>query len=832
MKKLISTVLKGLVLGMALSLMTGGALAAEKNSAYSPFTASEADWAMEFPAPTTLKLPSFFQNKMLFQQQKPIGVWGVDVPGTEVSVTLASDKLTRTGTAVAGENSYWRVELDPIEASFTSYTLTVSGSAKKTFKEILIGELFVSAGQSNMYFQVNNIMGSKALVNDNTRPNLRLMIMPVNPAENGAKLARPQFDYRNCRWYDGTSKSGISQASGVSYTYARMLYDTLNRDGAEVPVGMIDTAMGSLLIELYLPRQIIETEADVKTAVARLGFYKKIEAVTNDNYLQMSTFYNTKIAPISGFNIRGMIWYQGESNNTYPEDYTVLLNALQRSVSTAFRAEEGTQIPFIYAHIAPHSTLLNQNTLYYPLGFDRWPRINEAMATAWELNPQYSAQVPIYDIPTISNSNAYASSKVDENLRVSSPTTDHPIHPITKQQVGERMAKVALGMIYGYQHEWRAPTVDTVEQNGNKFTVHFNYVGNGLALTSGTEVYGFEVCGENGLFVPARAVISGKDTVTVWSDFLSAPVGVNYAFSAMNNNANLCNSEGLPAVPFRHHDSLSRVTYAFNKDWAACNSTKIWVDSGYFHAWGSIDGFTFKMTNGAVIPMTFRGSDYLDAWQASPIRGGAGTFGEESGSKTEGSASLRLTYEASADGCVGFGPFLQHVSQENNFFTLQYMAFDLKNEDDRAKNVLVQLQTYDGKTYIAAFRNGEKTAVLPAADGDFYTFVTDLRNLTDENGNVCNKSTELIAILSNVKFLQITLEDTLGGSLLFDNFRFGPNKADTAPEQGKAVVPDADDEQVTLPVEKPSFPWPWVAAGAVAVAGAAAWLLTRKKGKK
>ena len=103
MKKTISTILKGLVFAMAISLTATGAAAAEKEPVYSPFTSTEPDWAMEFPAPTTLKLPSFFQNKMLFQQQQPIGVWGVDVPGTEVTVTLASDKLTRTGKAVAGK---------------------------------------------------------------------------------------------------------------------------------------------------------------------------------------------------------------------------------------------------------------------------------------------------------------------------------------------------------------------------------------------------------------------------------------------------------------------------------------------------------------------------------------------------------------------------------------------------------------------------------------------------------------------------------------------------------------------------------------------------------
>lgn len=725
-------------------------------------------------------VPSFFQNGMIFQQKKPIGICGIDNPGTIVNVCMQSINFKRIARTVANlETGYWWVELNALDASFQKYTLEISGSDIKVFDNLLIGELFLAAGQSNMFIPIENSLGGKALAEDNTRENLRMLWMPTNPVDNGSDLSIPQFDYLDCKWFDGTNKNMIESFSAVAYTYARMLYDNLNANGDNVPVGIMDTSMGSLLIEAYMSRNSIERNDEVlKIVKENNNVYKTLENIDKKNLSQISTFFNSKIAPLSVFNIRGILWYQGESNNCYPEEYEILLNALLKDWSQVFRSFE-ENLPFICIHLAPHNTLVQDGNEYTPRNFDAWPRINESIDKVWHQNRKTFIQIPIYDIPTIANSNHYTSDMVEQSLRVISPTSDHPIHPITKQPVGERAAFCTLGLLYGRDYEYNAPVIKSFIQDGSKLIVTFENVGEGLKLITGTNILkGFEICGSNGIYTAAKARIIRKDRVEIWNEFITSPVFCNYAFSAMNCTASLCNSSDIPAVPFRCNKENTR-NFFYNKDWAFCDNIQIWVDSGYYHV-GSLEGLSLKLAYVSNIPMTFQGSDMLDAWEISPICGSVkGELTIDKKKNSNNPINIMLTYESDGSGLVGFGPILQHASQNNSFAFIRYIAFDISNDDNREKSISASTVNYDGEIYKLPFCSGEIKELLPAMDGEFHAFIIDLNKAFDNNEKIFRNSAERNYYFSSIKQLQITINDLEDGAIRFNNFRFGPDDSDT-----------------------------------------------------
>lgn len=768
---------------------------------------------LQLPEATQLIMPSAFGDHMLFQQQKPIGVWGVDVPGTEVQVTLQGNEHSRQGSAVAREDGYWRVELDALDASFERYELTVKGSSLKVYTDVAVGELFLAAGQSNMYLKTNVIIGGAELKSDNKRRNLRMLSMPADPTSNASSLGTPQFSYRGCRWATGIDSASIGDFSAVAYSYARALYDQLNQNGNEVPVGIIDVSMGSLLIEAYLSRRIIEENADVKAALTP-GFYKAESAVTNDFYLQITSFYNAKIAPLSGFALRGFLYYQGESNNAYPDKFGVLLDALIEDWSATFGSPD-KNLPFICVHVAPHNAQVTNGNRYTNLAGEKWAGLNRAIDKVWRNNRDCMAQVPIYDIDPIADSSDYLGHSDPSQRAPLSHGDDHAIHPLQKRPVGERCAEVAMGLIYGKDTAYIAPTVRTVTQEDGKLLVTFDNVGSGLAIGDATgEVHGFEVCGADGVYLAAKSRIVSADTVEVYSDFLSQPTDVRYAFQAVNVTANLCGSGGMPAVPFCFDKSLSDGT----KDWALCDGTKIWVDAGTFFTAVDLSRCTCGVTPLIDLPFTVKGSGYYDAFTAAPISGGKGTFETVQGG-TNGAGCIRYTYAAGEDGTAGFGPVLQYTSQDNTFHRLRYIAFDLANPDDRNKQVSsIRLQDYNGKQYTVSLV-GE--TALPA-DGAFYTFTADLNTLADANGNALSP-TQRKTVLQQIKHLQFTVQDGQAGTLLFDNIRFGSQDSDQLP---------AYLNPTTAPQSSNTLLWVLLAVG-IAVAASAAVLtvvlLVKKK---
>ncbi|MBO7217731.1 MAG: hypothetical protein J6V50_03425, partial [Clostridia bacterium] len=277
----------------------------------------------------------------------------------------------------------------------------------------------------------------------------------------------------------------------------------------------------------------------------------------------MTACYNLKIAPLINLNIAGVIWYQGESNgeSAYKKGfYTNALEVLINDWSIKFGYKSHT-MPFIMAHIAPFGRIT-----------DGVQRVWEDMSDFWIMYKSNVAQIPIYDI-SLEWDYAKFTDWHNEKGNI------HPIHPYTKKPVGVRMAKSAMSLVYGYKHSCTAPTYESYKIIDNYIDIKFSNVCDGLSVKDGTELYGFTICGSDGIYVDAKAKIITKDTVRVWNDNLNTPVSVAYAYLNLPTYANLCSEyNGEPlfmSAPFKT-GRLNNAKHFTNQHWMTCDTDKVY----------------------------------------------------------------------------------------------------------------------------------------------------------------------------------------------------------------------------------------------------------------
>lgn len=609
---------------------------------------------MSGSAMAQIKLPSLFGDHMVLQRGMPLPVWGQDNPNQTVTVTIAG----KTATAQAGSDGKWKAILPSLKAG-GPFELVVSGSGSVTIRDVLVGEVWVAAGQSNMELPLNNTSDSANEVPKANNPQIRWFVQ-------GRRLSNqpeeePIGDWKVCD--PGTAKN----FSATAYYFAKKIHKDL-----KVPVGMIGTYWGGTWIESWMPEEAFETnpsikpllvgwnslslseqkarsglqrmeleikglrltsnnpahqpitllpspsgswssnaqpgsafsfqvdsgvghvKADVQTggwgncttslapddASVDLSAYDFIEfeakgsgkfnvlleqpIITDwDNYgsepfeaaadwksyqipfyslqqsgwgkpmpLQLSAvngfclnacvkpmgmrpvgLFNGMVAPLIPYGMRGAIWYQGETNVGQAENYRKLLPAMIQGWRKSWG--EGN-FPFIIAQLPnwhdPNATPGNG-----------WPELREAQAAA--LDVPHTGLAVLIDV---------GESKA--------------IHPKDKIDVGYRLGLAALHEAYGKKGPYSGPLFDSLKISGKKLIVTFKHADKGLKV-KGDRLVGFEIVGEDNLYVTAQAKISGKEVV-VWSDRVSHPKGTRYAW-ADDPGCNLYNGAGLPAAPFR-----------------------------------------------------------------------------------------------------------------------------------------------------------------------------------------------------------------------------------------------------------------------------------------
>ena len=462
--------------------------------------------AFPFAARAEIKLAAIFGDNMVLQQQLAVPVWGWAAPGANVTVKFAG----QTKSATAGANGQWLVKLGKLTASAQPQNLVVTAGETKTFTNILVGEVWLGSGQSNMEKPIFKQPGQKPCLNAEQElaaanyPNLRIFQIEKMLS------ATPRKDLEKFRGWQECSSNALDSIhfSAALYFFGRELHTNLN-----VPVGLIHSSWGGTRIEPWTPPVGF-------AAVPALAGVRPPDFGTNKiPNTAASVLYNAMIAPITGFALRGAIWYQGESNHG-ETNYDLKMSALVGGWRQVWN--EGP-FPFYFVQIAPFK--YNKNPTNYVADTDPLPRFWVQQARAAR-HIKKTGMIVTTDL-------------VDD-------LTD--IHPRDKATVGHRLALLALDKTYDKEVPSESPAFDELKVVGNRAVLEFEHTHGGLVSRDGQPLTWFEVAGADGKFVPAEAKIVGKK-VEVSAAGVAKPAAVRFAWHQLAQ-PNLCNQAGLPAEPF------------------------------------------------------------------------------------------------------------------------------------------------------------------------------------------------------------------------------------------------------------------------------------------
>jgi sialate O-acetylesterase len=483
-----------------------------------------------------LRLPAIIGDRMVLQQGQANPIWGWDVPGMKVTVTFAD----QTHTATAGTDGKWTVRLAPVAASAKPERLIIAGSSRREIQDVLVGEVWICSGQSNMQWSLSQSYHGdlEALAID--LPQVRLISVP----QVGTQEPRTDFDGK---WESATPKTSPS-FSAIGLLYGRYLHQVL-----KVPVGLIDNAWGGSAAEAWVRRTTIDNdprfaalmegtrkrEAELSSEKGRADFAAAVEKWKADsakakaenqppprapqdwlagNHRPGNIFAGV-VNPTLGYGIRGVIWYQGESNAGRAHEYRELFPFMIQE----WRREWGQgDFPFYWVQLADFKDEKPQP------GESDWAELREAQTRTLKL--PNTGQAVIIDVGE-----------------------GRDIHPRNKQEVAARLARIALARDYGRKLPYRSPEFKSVAFEGGKAVVTIDCFGSTLRAFDVAQARGFAVCGADRVWRWASAKVVAPNRVEVTSDDVSAPIAVRYAW-ADNPVCNLYSAEGLPVTPFRTDD--------------------------------------------------------------------------------------------------------------------------------------------------------------------------------------------------------------------------------------------------------------------------------------
>jgi sialate O-acetylesterase len=489
-------------------------------------------------------VPAFvFGDNAVLQRDKPIPVWGTADGGEKVTVSFSGQTANTTADA-AGK---WRVDLPALPANATPANMVIKGKNTVTRTNILVGEVWLASGQSNMEQRVRETFDSALDIAGSARypmirelrPDTKTSYTPLSTSTGSWKVAGPET---------------TGEFSAIGYHYALTLYNVLN-----VPVGIINTSQGASKISTWMnlptlqsdpyyagileegrkkiaeyPAVKIKLDADVKkweadkaaAEAAKTPFttprpgpgWAGTTGGPDDRFLP-STFYNGMINPLLPYALRGVIWYQAEGDAGLVEYYAKAFPALITSWRTAFGQGD---IPFYWVQLSAYGDNKWNDGLI-------WPLMREAQGKALSL--PNTGQAISFDLGEPQN-----------------------IHPQRKQEIGRRLARIALNRTYGHkQIVDTGPTVDKIEREGAGFRVRFKSPNGWPVFAPLTlPISGFELAGEDKVFKPAVAAVGDRNTsILVTSAEVPNPVAVRYGWRDFPNASLVHNTQGLPVEQFR-----------------------------------------------------------------------------------------------------------------------------------------------------------------------------------------------------------------------------------------------------------------------------------------
>lgn len=475
------------------------------------------------PASADVRLPAVIAEGMVLQRNAPLRFWGWADEGESVTVEFQGQK--RSVTATGGT---WEITLKPVTTAGGPFRLVITGKNRIEFRDILVGEVWLLSGQSNMEWSLKSSFQPEDAIAKSANPNIRLFMV------RNTRSDEPLNDVAVQQPWSAASPETVAEFSAVGYYFGRALQAKLG-----VPIGLISADWGGTPAEAWTPEarlrgspslmSIIDQYAagtprfDEQLKAWQLAADKAKQEGTNaprrPNRWRYSELYNAMIAPLTRFPIKGALWYQGESNASRAMQYRELFPAMIDSWRDAWGIKD---FPFLLVQLAP----------FQGSGSDKleYAELREAQYLATQ---------------RLKNVGMAVITDVGE---------EKDIHPKKKEPVGERLALQARKIAYGERDLVAVgPTLKEARFEEGKAVLTFANVGSGLlagAEVGGGRLVGFTVAGDDGMFVAADAVIEGKDRVVVSAATVARPKAVRYGF-ANYVVVNLANKEGLPATPFR-----------------------------------------------------------------------------------------------------------------------------------------------------------------------------------------------------------------------------------------------------------------------------------------
>lgn len=490
------------------------------------------------PCRADVVLASPFTNHMVLQRDLPVPVWGTAAAGEAVTVDFAGQRKN----VIAGPDGKWRVDLDPLPASAEGRSVTVTGdhtAAPVKVDDVLVGEVWLASGQSNMEFKMSKKLASWAGVTNEAQeiaaadfPAIRMFTAKLTTAATPKE--RVTGEWQVC------TPENAPGFSAIGYYFARDLHREL-----KVPVGVVTVAFGASCAQAWIRHDAIAAVPELK---AQLDVYdEKLknyvppseaelapwrEAVEKakadgkrpprqpkpspaDDQHNPTTCYNGMLAPIVPYAVRGVIWYQGESI-TQPAELFPLWNA---TLIADWRKLWGRELPFYFFQLAALDNKSNS------------PKVRAWQAEALKL--PNTAMVVTIDIGDRKD-----------------------VHPHNKQDAGARAARIALAREYGRTVEYVGPTFESMAVEQNAIRVRFAHAA-GLMTKDGKLPAAFEIAGSDGKYVPAEAALDGE-TAVIRAAAVPMPVSVRYAWANYPAGANVMNGAGLPCAPFRTDSTPDR----------------------------------------------------------------------------------------------------------------------------------------------------------------------------------------------------------------------------------------------------------------------------------
>jgi sialate O-acetylesterase len=498
-----------------------------------------------------LKLPAIIGDNMVLQQKQANPLWGWDAPGTEVTVKFAG----QTKTAKADEKGKWTVKLDAVPANAQPATITIQGSSTRELKNVLVGEVWICSGQSNMGFTLGGTWDADLDIAQAKFPLIRLISVP----QVGTQEIQDDFKGQ----WEECSPTNVGTFTAVGYHFGRVLHEMLG-----VPVGLVDNAWGGSSCEAWVKRDLLEKDPRFAAIIAN---WKNIEATyTQEAFDKQMAEHKEKVDawakaraeaakakkmftaraprapqnpltgqhrpgnlyagvlhPTIGYGIKGVIWYQGESNASHAKEYGDLFPFMIEHWRKEWQQGD---FPFYWVQLADFKDYQAE-----PIDSE-WAELREAQTRTLGKLP-HTGQCVITDLGEAND-----------------------IHPKNKRDVAERLVRWALVKDYGMKLPYRSPELKDAKFDGGKALLTFDYAPQGLRTIDIDDAKGFAICGEDKKWVWAKASIiggskKGTNQIEVSAEGVAKPVAVRYAW-ADNPVCNVYSAEGLPVTPFRTDDFL------------------------------------------------------------------------------------------------------------------------------------------------------------------------------------------------------------------------------------------------------------------------------------